>query len=405
MTDLPMPLVPADVDLRDFPCLQIDIVRLFSSEFHALSSDAEWRAGMTLWLKSFHQVPAASLPDDDTALARLAEFGRDQASWKEAKAGALRNWVKCSDGRLYHPTVAIKALEAWLGKLLQRRAGTVGNAKRWKIEPNLKEFDDAYAAAFSALAALDPRSNALFRHRPSPSALQSDSENNHSRPDAGHDHEPNATATTSPSQPDRDPIPEGSHCDRDPSPDPDRGRIASEVKLSEVNNKDISSLRSDIDHRPAGKPRAEPNPRKHAYPNDAFTRWYADYPHKVGKGAAKKAFAKVQASDVVDFTELLDGLRRYRQTKPHDRPWCNPATWLNEERWADAPASTSGASPPSSSAGSSINFGNGCSASAETIRKFWSSGRWPPDWGPRPGQQGCRIPPEMAAELVGEHAA
>jgi len=39
------------------------------------------------------------------------------------------------------------------------------------------------------------------------------------------------------------------------------------------------------------------------------------------------------------------------------------------------------------------------------LRKFWSAGRWPPDWGRRPGQQGCRIPPEMVAVLVGEHAA
>jgi hypothetical protein len=24
--------------------------------------------------------------------------------------------------------------------------------------------------------------------------------------------------------------------------------------------------------------------------------------------------------------------------KTDDRPWCNPATWLNQERWADQPA-------------------------------------------------------------------
>lgn len=114
MTDsLPEPLVPSEVDLREFAYIQIDIVRLFNSEFHARASDSEWRAGMTLWLKSFHQVPAGSIPDDDVALARLAEFGRDLKAWKKVREMALYRWKRCSDGRLYHPVVAEKAIEAW----------------------------------------------------------------------------------------------------------------------------------------------------------------------------------------------------------------------------------------------------------------------------------------------------
>jgi len=34
--------------------------------------------------------------------------------------GALRGWVKCADGRLYHAVVAEKANEAWTAKLRQR---------------------------------------------------------------------------------------------------------------------------------------------------------------------------------------------------------------------------------------------------------------------------------------------
>lgn len=120
MTALPEPLTPAGCDLRDFPFLPIDIARLFGSEFHALANDSEWRAGITLWLKSFHQVPAASLPDDDVALARLAELGRDMKTWKRLRDRALHGWVKCSDGRLYHPVVAEKVQEAWKGKQAQR---------------------------------------------------------------------------------------------------------------------------------------------------------------------------------------------------------------------------------------------------------------------------------------------
>jgi hypothetical protein len=100
--------------------MPLDIARLFNSEFHARADDSEWRAGITLWLKSFHQVPAGSIPDDDVALARLAELGRDVKSWKKIREVALHGWVKCSDGRLYHPVVAEKAAEAWAGKLSQR---------------------------------------------------------------------------------------------------------------------------------------------------------------------------------------------------------------------------------------------------------------------------------------------
>lgn len=31
-------------------------------------------------------------------------------------------------------------------------------------------------------------------------------------------------------------------------------------------------------------------------------------------------------------------MQRYIATKPPDRNWCNPATWLNQERWRDEPA-------------------------------------------------------------------
>jgi hypothetical protein len=125
------PLTPPDCDLRDFGFMPLDIVRLFGSEFHALATDSEWRAGVTLWLKSFHQVPAGSLPNDDIALARLAEFGRNLRSWNKVKAGALRGWRLCSDGRLYHRVVAEKVNDAWARKLAMRERGRKGNEKRW----------------------------------------------------------------------------------------------------------------------------------------------------------------------------------------------------------------------------------------------------------------------------------
>lgn len=160
---LPAPLTPDDLDLRDFAYMPVDIGRLFGSEFHALASDAEWRAGMTLWLKSYHQVPGASIPDDDVALARLAEFGRDVKAWRRVKSAALRGWVKCSDDRLYHPVVAEKALEGWLEKLAQRKSSGAGNAKRWGSDFDPSTIETAIAVAAAMLRALNPQSRALSK--------------------------------------------------------------------------------------------------------------------------------------------------------------------------------------------------------------------------------------------------
>lgn len=166
MIDLPDPLVPPDVDLRDFPYMPVDITRLFDSEFHALSQDAAWRAGMTLWLKSYHQVPAASVPDDDIALARLAEMGRDIKAWRKIKAPALRGWIKCNDGRLYHPVVAEKALEGWIEKLGQRKSSAAGNASRYKTTFDPAPFDAAIQYCRSLLNFLNPQSRSLSKGLP-----------------------------------------------------------------------------------------------------------------------------------------------------------------------------------------------------------------------------------------------
>jgi len=125
------PLTPPDCDLRAFPTMPLDLVRLFGSEFHAISSDSAWRAGVTLWLRSWHQMPAASLPDDDVQLARLAELGRDVKAWKKLREQALHGWIKCEDGRLYHPVIADMASAAWEKRKAFKERSSKGNSKRW----------------------------------------------------------------------------------------------------------------------------------------------------------------------------------------------------------------------------------------------------------------------------------
>ncbi|NBD02158.1 DUF1376 domain-containing protein [Burkholderia thailandensis] len=120
MNDLPNPLTPADCDLRDFPFMPLDVVRLRDSDLSVHATGEEFRSAVLLWCASWHQMPAASLPDDDRSLAQLAGFGRVVSEWQKVREGALRGWMKCSDGRLYHPVVAEKARDGWTAKLKQR---------------------------------------------------------------------------------------------------------------------------------------------------------------------------------------------------------------------------------------------------------------------------------------------
>lgn len=113
MSDLPNPLTPADCDLTGYRWMPLDVVRVIDSDTFGLSTGDEFKTAFRLWAKSWLQVPAASLPDDDRLLAHLA--GLELQRWKKQRAVALRGWILCSDGRLYHPVIAEKAVEA-MGK-------------------------------------------------------------------------------------------------------------------------------------------------------------------------------------------------------------------------------------------------------------------------------------------------
>ena len=131
---LPPPLVPKDADLRCFPWTPVNRANLFNSAFHALATDAEWRAGITLWFKSWDQIPAGSLPQDDVQLCRLAELGRDLEAWQSVKARALLGWAPCSDGRLYHPEIALDVNAALAKKQNASTKGKAGASARWQAK-------------------------------------------------------------------------------------------------------------------------------------------------------------------------------------------------------------------------------------------------------------------------------
>jgi hypothetical protein len=171
LNDLPPPLTPAGCDLRDFPHTPLFRARLFGSSFHARATDAEWRAGVTLWLKSWDQVPAGSLPDDDIELCRLAELARDMKAWKKHKAGALRGWVLCSDSRLYHPVVAegintaidakvkqrLKTAKARIGALEKHLKEAKTDGEKARITEEIRKVQQTLSQGLSQSLLLDPR--------------------------------------------------------------------------------------------------------------------------------------------------------------------------------------------------------------------------------------------------------
>ncbi len=129
----PAPLVPAEVDLRDFAFMPLDVQRLRDSDLASDETPEACWAAVLLWCASWHQVPAASIPDSDSWQAKHAGYvsrGRIDPQWPKIKEGALRGWVLCNDGRLYHPVVAEKARDAWDSKLEQRWKSEIGRIKK-----------------------------------------------------------------------------------------------------------------------------------------------------------------------------------------------------------------------------------------------------------------------------------
>lgn len=131
--ELPEPLVPAEVDLRDLQWMPLDVTRLRDSGLASDETPEACWAAVLLWCAAWHQVPAASVPDNEQWLAKACGYvarGRIDPAWKQVRDGALRNFVMCSDGRLYHSTLATKALESWQWKQTQRARTAAATAAR-----------------------------------------------------------------------------------------------------------------------------------------------------------------------------------------------------------------------------------------------------------------------------------
>lgn len=149
---LPEPLTPPDCDLSHFQDMPLNIPKLMGSSFLAqtLARNPEaFGYAVILWMAAWHQVPAASLPNDDVELARLAGFGRFVDQWLKVREDVIKGFVLCSDGRLYHPYIAERAIAAWEKSFQRIKAAKA----RWNKEHNKnQQVNDTIDSAEDACA-------------------------------------------------------------------------------------------------------------------------------------------------------------------------------------------------------------------------------------------------------------
>jgi hypothetical protein len=75
--------------------------------------------------------------------------------------------------------------------------------------------------------------------------------------------------------------------------------------------------------------------------SELFDKWYQHYPLKVSKGAARKAFAKLNPSEVL-MNKMINAIHAQIQHRKlmtaagqFVPPWKYPATWIRAECWED----------------------------------------------------------------------
>lgn len=142
MSEKPAPFVASEVDISGMDGFMLNVQRLFASEIWALSTGDEFKAAVALWGRAWLQTPPGSLPNDDRILAGFSGAG---AKWKKVRAIALRGFIECSDGRLYHKTLCEDVHTAWeKRKAFRQRTANATEARRQR---NVQRNDDREGSA------------------------------------------------------------------------------------------------------------------------------------------------------------------------------------------------------------------------------------------------------------------
>lgn len=305
---MPAAFVLPHINLKDVPSVLIDIDRLLESDFWLSTNGEESRAGMCLWLKSYKQVPAGSLPDDDTSLARLCNVAPEH--WSSVREKALHGWIKCEDGRLYHRVVSEKVLLMHMVRLVARIRGAKGMEVRYNIDRD--EGNDSVALLHEIYGCLE-----LLEGLATPEAQREakkfrDKYKRTLTSDAGAARSRKPTAKkTSPEQKD--------------------------LLGAPVTPESGSASSSPVVEPPSGaspkKPRAV-RPDGSTY-SSAFAEFWTLYPKKDAKQKAAIAWAKGDLDS--ELQKINADVRRRKMSPEWQREQGQfvplPATYLNARRW------------------------------------------------------------------------
>ncbi|HEX2681276.1 MAG TPA: helix-turn-helix domain-containing protein, partial [Candidatus Dormibacteraeota bacterium] len=112
----------------------------------------------------------------------------------------------------------------------------------------------------------------------------------------------------------------------------------------------------------------EEHPKETRARDNGFWRFWDEYDHQVDQLAAAAAFAS-EIAEGATVEEILDGLRRYKEAKPEDHAWLNPANFLSRKRYRDRPAVQPNLLLPVKGGASSLQAGDETNAATEAWRQ------------------------------------
>lgn len=101
-----------------------------------------------------------------------------------------------------------------------------------------------------------------------------------------------------------------------------------------MNNDLLKDKNTKTVHRLAGDGDGDPKNLQ----QERFEAWWVEYPKKVGKQAARKAWIKIKP-DAALYSRIVEATKAQRTSeqwrKENGRFIPNPATWINQGRWDD----------------------------------------------------------------------
>lgn len=146
VSEFPPPPYPTTTKAGDFR-FELDIARMHRSDTWAIAERRQRPFLVMVWIESWTQFPAGSMPDDDNVIA--ARIGMSKAEFEDCKDVLMRGWWKASDGRLYHPVITEQVVD-----MVKRKNRKSANQAAYRERLRLKDESDAEVAGHSS--ATDP---------------------------------------------------------------------------------------------------------------------------------------------------------------------------------------------------------------------------------------------------------